>query len=175
MTSALTTQELVVDFQNALSEQENAEVDEPPSLEQFVSWARSAYVDVKPIGCERPQEITIRLVDEAEIRDLNNAYRGKDRPTNVLSFPTEMSDHAESEISQEMDADLLGDILICHAVIVREAAQQAKSVHDHYAHMTVHGLLHLCGHDHQDDLSAEQMEALETRILAQHNIADPYQ
>lgn len=175
MTSALSTQELVVDFQNALSEQENTEVDEPPSLEQFSSWARAAYLNVKPDDCERSQEITIRLVDESEICALNSAYRGKDQSTNVLSFATEMDDHVVPEISQEMDADLLGDILICHAVIVREATQQDKSVHDHYAHMTIHGLLHLCGYDHHDDLSAKQMEALETRILAQHNIADPYQ
>ncbi|MCL4135276.1 UNVERIFIED_CONTAM: hypothetical protein GTU68_031484 [Idotea baltica] len=104
------------------------------------------------------------------MRDLNSQYRGKDKTTNVLSFPFENEFLALAELAP----GLLGDIVICHSVVVEQAAQQNKTVHNHYAHMVIHGLLHLCGFDHQDDEQAEEMEALEVKILAQSNIPNPY-
>jgi len=178
MTSAATSPLLVVDFQTALSDPDAAEAEEPPSAEQLNRWARTAYlntVDSLPLGTNRPCEVTIRLVDEDEIIALNRDYRGKDKATNVLSFPLDMDADLPIELSQEIGSDLLGDIVICHGVIVQEAKQQNKTLSAHYAHMVTHGILHLCGYDHQDERSAAEMELLETRILAENNIANPYQ
>ncbi|MEQ6915938.1 rRNA maturation RNase YbeY [Halomonas aquatica] len=115
---------------------------------------------------EHRQELTIRFVDAEESQVLNRDYRGRDRPTNVLSFPFESP--------PEVDLPLLGDLVICHPVVVREACEQDKSRHAHYAHMVVHGTLHLLGHDHLEDTEAEAMESLEREILASLGIADPY-
>lgn len=171
MTSLSKGHVLTVDIQTALSEQECAESDEPPSAEQLTSWARVAY---DAVGNE-PNEVTIRLCDEVEITNLNREFRGKDKPTNVLSFPVELDDDIPAELYEEIGAGLLGDIVICHCVIAQEAEQQQKTLNDHYAHMVTHGILHLCGYDHQDDVSAEEMESLETLVLAKNNIANPYQ
>lgn len=111
-------------------------------------------------------ELSVRLVDAEESQALNRDYRGKDRPTNVLSFPFENP--------PGVSLPLLGDLVICHPVVVAEAAEQDKSLHDHYAHMVVHGTLHLLGYDHLEDDEAEAMEALEREILAELGIADPY-
>lgn len=111
-------------------------------------------------------EVTIRIVDEAESRDLNNTYRGKDKPTNVLSFPF--------EAPPEVELPLLGDLIICRQVVEREAAEQEKTVEEHWAHMVVHGSLHLLGYDHIEDSEAEEMEALETEIMQSMGYADPY-
>ncbi|WP_373181905.1 rRNA maturation RNase YbeY [Halomonas campaniensis] len=111
-------------------------------------------------------ELTVRLVDAAESQALNRDYRGKDRPTNVLSFPF--------ECPPGVTLPLLGDLVICHPVVAQEAAEQDKSLADHYAHMVVHGTLHLLGHDHLEDEEAEAMEQLEREILAEFGIADPY-
>ena len=159
---------LVVDTQNALSESEFPAAEQPPTAQQLSEWANSAYACV----ADKSSEVTIRLVDESEITQLNRDYRYKDKPTNVLSFPfqTEFDD----ALTDQADFNLLGDIVICHSVIVQEASQQSKSVIDHYAHMVVHGILHLCGYDHHDDVNAEKMEALETQVLAQQQIANPY-
>lgn len=111
-------------------------------------------------------ELTIRLVDEEEGRELNRTWRHKDYATNVLSFPVELPPGVRSP--------LIGDIVICAPVVAREAAEQDKRLRDHYAHLTVHGVLHLLGHDHENDADAERMEKLEVRILAGLGIADPY-
>ena len=112
-------------------------------------------------------EITIRLVDSDESQQLNNQYRGKDKPTNVLSFPF--------EVPTGIELDLLGDLVICAPVIAAEAIEQNKSENAHWAHMVIHGCLHLLGYDHINDQEAEEMEALEIALLAKLNIADPYQ
>lgn len=112
-------------------------------------------------------EITIRLVGSDESQALNRDYRDKDKPTNVLSFPFEMPPGVE-------DVALLGDLVICHAVVAAEAKEQGKSLPHHYAHMVVHGTLHLLGYDHIEDVEAEEMEALERDILSNFGIPDPY-
>lgn len=112
-------------------------------------------------------ELTIRLVDEAEGRELNNTYRHKDYATNVLSFPADVPDDM-------LDIPLLGDLVICVAVVEREAAEQGKSLEAHWAHLVIHGCLHLLGYDHIEDDEAEEMEALERTLLAELGHPDPY-
>lgn len=132
-----------------------------PTEEQIVQWATGA---VQPEGNE--VEMTVRIVDEAESHELNLTYRGKDRPTNVLSFPFECPD--------EMELPLLGDLAICRQVVEREAAEQEKPLMAHWAHMVVHGSLHLLGYDHIEDDEAEEMESLETQIMQGLGFDDPY-
>lgn len=118
-------------------------------------------------------EISFLLTDDAGIRDLNMQYREKDKPTNVLSFPqNEMAagDYDEYE-SEEV---VLGDIICALETIEKEAKEQDKSLYHHFCHMIVHGLLHLQGYDHGTEREAEEMEALETEILADFSIPDPY-
>ncbi|MBY5992728.1 rRNA maturation RNase YbeY [Ferrimonas balearica] len=137
------------------------EADALPDEAQLNRWAALALAD-------RPEaELTIRITDEAESQQLNRDYRGKDKPTNVLSFPF--------EAPPGIELPLLGDLVICAAVVAREAEEQSKAPMDHWAHMVIHGCLHLIGYDHIDDEDAEQMEALERQLLAQLGIADPYQ
>lgn len=112
-------------------------------------------------------EMTIRLVDEAEARELNHTYRHKDYATNVLSFPADVPDEL-------LDIPLLGDLVICVAVVEREAAEQGKSLEAHWAHLVIHGCLHLLGYDHIEDEEAEEMESLERELLAQLGHPDPY-
>ena len=111
-----------------------------------------------------------RIVPEDESAQLNLHYRHKDKPTNVLSFRPELP----SAVLDALEETPLGDLAICAAVVQREAREQDKPEQAHWAHMTVHGLLHLLGHDHEEPQEAEAMEALERRILATQNIADPY-
>ncbi|WP_458525434.1 rRNA maturation RNase YbeY [Onishia taeanensis] len=115
---------------------------------------------------ETRQELTVRFVEVDESQTLNRDYRDRDRPTNVLSFPFESP--------PGLSLPLLGDLVICHAVVVREAREQDKPLAAHYAHMVVHGTLHLLGHDHIEDDEAERMEALERLILSGFDIPDPY-
>jgi probable rRNA maturation factor len=126
------------------------------------------WVDAALRGAKRRKgaELAIRIVDADEGRALNRDYRGKDYATNVLSFP--------AELPPGMNLPLIGDLAICAPVVLREAAEQGKSPRDHWAHLTIHGVLHLLGYDHIVDAEAEAMEALETRILAGLGIADPY-
>lgn len=105
--------------------------------------------------------VALLLADDATLHDLNRRFRGFDKPTNVLSFPAG-------------DGDFLGDIAIAYETCRREAQAQGIAFRDHAAHLIVHGLLHLAGHDHEADEDAERMESLETRILASIGIADPY-
>jgi len=132
-----------------------------PTEQDFRVWTLAALKT-----CSEPVELVIRVVDEAESRDLNRRYRGKDKATNVLSFPFEAPPGIESRH--------LGDVVICAPVVKREALEQGKRASDHWAHMVVHGVLHLCGYDHHSEQDAEEMEALEKRILQHMGIADPY-
>lgn len=109
-------------------------------------------------------DIVVLLTDDTTVQDLNARFRDKDKPTNVLSFP-----------AAESAAPHLGDLVLAHGVCVREAAEQGKSLADHLAHLTVHGVLHLLGRDHEDEEEAEAMEAEERSILASLGVADPYE
>lgn len=134
---------------------------EVPSEQQFQCWATAALTEVNE-DCE----LSIRLVDETESAELNHDYRGKNYPTNVLSFPF------DSPIP--LEPRLLGDLVLCVPVVTKEAAEQNKNLDDHWAHLIVHGCLHLLGYDHIDDAEAEQMEALEIAILQKLDINNPY-
>jgi probable rRNA maturation factor len=123
------------------------------------------------------KEITVRIVDEAEIQQLNQQYRGKDKSTNVLSFPFDMPEFAlpdDVEIDESM-SHFLGDIVICAQVVTQESKEQNKPLSHHWAHMLVHGTLHLLGYDHIEDEEAEEMEGIEIAILQKLAIDDPYQ
>ena len=111
-------------------------------------------------------QVNILIVGSAAGRRFNRQFRGRDYATNVLSFPHERHP-AERDV-------LLGDMVICAPLVAREAREQGKALRDHYAHLTLHGVLHLLGYDHEDDAEATRMEALETRLLARLGIADPY-
>lgn len=147
---------MIIDLQMACEQESDL-----PTAEQIEQWATAA---VQPQSDE--VEMTVRIVDEAESHALNLNYRGKDRPTNVLSFPFECPD--------EVELPLLGDLVICRQVVEREAQEQDKPVMAHWAHMVVHGSLHLLGYDHIEDDEAEEMESLETQIMTGLGFADPY-
>lgn len=134
-----------------------------PSATSFRRWVEAALHGAKR---RKATELSIRIVDADEGRALNRDYRGKDYATNVLSF--------EAGLPPELKLPLIGDMVICAPVVAREATEQGKHARDHWAHLTVHGVLHLLGYDHLVEAEAEAMEALETRILAGLGIADPY-
>ena len=136
--------------------------DSLPTPREFECWVRAA---LEPTG--DTLDMAIRVVDEQEGQQLNNRYRGIDRATNVLSFPFEAPPGIES--------DYMGDLVICAPVVQREAQQQHKPEKHHWAHMVVHGVLHLRGYDHQRDAQAVEMETLEKKILATLGVQDPYQ
>ncbi|WP_315027584.1 rRNA maturation RNase YbeY [Aggregatibacter segnis] len=147
---------MIIDLQIACEQETGL-----PTAEQIEQWATAA---VQPQSDE--VEMTVRIVDEAESHELNLNYRGKDRPTNVLSFPFECPD--------EVELPLLGDLVICRQVVESEAQEQDKPLMAHWAHMVVHGSLHLLGYDHIEDDEAEEMESLETQIMTGLGFADPY-
>jgi len=132
-----------------------------PSQQQFQYWVDTALADYS-----QNTEIVIRIVDEQESAELNQQYRHKQGPTNILSFPVDLPEGVE--------LDLLGDLVVCASVLEREAQQQNKSLTDHWAHIIIHGVLHLLGYDHIEDSDAEEMEALEIAILNKLNINNPY-
>jgi probable rRNA maturation factor len=133
-----------------------------PHARSLRKWARAAM--------PTSGNMTIRVVGAAESRKLNRTWRGKDKPTNVLSFP-----YSEpTAYSLQPTALLLGDLAICAAVVAREAREQGKPLHAHWAHMVVHGVLHLLGYDHLKSRDAKQMEALEVEILSEFGYQDPY-
>ena len=138
-----------------------------PAAASFRKWVAAA-LD----GRIREADLAIRLVDAKEGRALNRHYRGKDYATNVLSFPAEIAEGVK--LPKGVKMPLLGDLVICAPVVAREAQDQGKALNDHYAHLTVHGVLHLLGWDHEDDRDAECMEQLEREILAGLGIEDPY-
>ncbi|WP_028079955.1 rRNA maturation RNase YbeY [Solimonas soli] len=129
-----------------------------PSAEGLRAFARAALP-------KRHGELTIRIVDEAESRAFNRDYRGKDKPTNVLSFGGD---------AEPASKKILGDLVICAPVVAREAIEQGKTSRAHWAHMVVHGCLHLQGYDHEVEADAERMEAREIRILKSLGFPDPY-
>ncbi|MBM95517.1 MAG: rRNA maturation RNase YbeY [Oceanospirillaceae bacterium] len=149
----------VLDLQ--YGEQQNP--DKLPSEEQFSSWCSAALEGI--CSLDEP-ELTIRIVDEAESQQLNGDYRGKYSPTNVLSFPF--------DAPPEIPIPLLGDLIICTSVVEKEAVEQGKTSTAHWAHMVVHGCLHLLGYDHIKDEDADVMENLERQVLASLGFPDPY-
>lgn len=134
-----------------------------PAPASFRQWVAAALWGARR---RKPAEVGIRIVGTQEGQVLNRDYRGKDYATNVLSFP--------AELPPGVNVPLIGDLAICAPVVAREAIEQHKAPRDHWAHLTVHGTLHLLGYDHIEDAEAEAMETLETRILATLGIADPY-
>ena len=119
-------------------------------------------------------EVAVRLTDDAEVQTLNRDFRGKDKPTNVLSFPQVQDDLLEGLANSDDGEILLGDIVLARETCAREAEEKAISIADHATHLIVHGTLHLVGYDHGDDASAGAMEALEVKALASLGIANPY-
>ena len=134
-----------------------------PAPTSFRRWVEAALRGAKR---RKAAELSIRIVGVDEGLALNRDYRSKNYATNVLSFPV--------ELPAAVTAALIGDLAICAPVVLREATEQGKPPRDHWAHLTIHGVLHLLGHDHIDGTEAIAMEALETRILAGLGIADPY-
>jgi probable rRNA maturation factor len=145
---------LTVDIESASSEP-------APEEEDLRKWIRAALSNRRG-----DTEISLRLVDVDEMSQLNEAYRGNSGATNVLSFP--------ADLPAELQLPLLGDIVICAPIVHREALEQGKSANAHWAHMAIHGTLHLLGFDHLEDEEAEVMEALETAILAELHYPCPY-
>ena len=137
-----------------------------PSRSQIRTWVRAAL----DVDGKRGGQITIRFVEPEEGQSLNSDYRGKDYATNVLSFPAELPDG----LPEGVKLPLLGDLVLCAPVVAREAREQGKPLNAHYAHLTVHGVLHLLGWNHEDSREAECMEQLEREILAGLGVEDPY-
>ncbi len=138
-----------------------------PAESDFVKWVDAALsgAGYQPFE-ELPTELSIRIVDSDESQELNHTYRGKDKPTNVLSFPFDGP--------EGIPLALLGDMVICAPVVAQESQEQNKPLQAHWAHMVVHGTLHLLGFDHIEDKEAAEMETLEVQILTKLGFADPY-
>lgn len=146
--------------EDLMSETPESGEDDVPEPALLQTWAQAAYLnDVAAVA-------SMLVTTAEEIQQLNKQYRDKDKPTNVLSFPMESP--------EEVGLCLLGDIVLCAKVIKQEAGEQSKSEISHWAHMVVHGMLHLQGYDHIDDDEAEEMEQLEISILNQLGFDDPY-
>ena len=133
-----------------------------PSQEQFQYWTDSVLSN-----STQDSEIVIRIIDESEMIQFNEQYRGKKGATNILSFPFDVPDGIAS--------NLLGDLLVCAPIVEKEAQLQHKKIEHHWAHLVVHGLLHLLGYDHIENEEAEKMEALEIKILKKIKIKNPYE
>lgn len=140
-----------------------------PKAEQFQLWVDSALNELR-----QPGNLVIRVVDESESAELNSLYRGKSGPTNILSFPFELP--AGVDLGSENDdlTNFLGDLVICSPIVMQEADAQGKPLTDHWAHIVIHGVLHLLGYDHIEEREAEMMEAKEIAILKKLNINNPY-
>ena len=151
---------VVVDVQYAQKEAPDAEA-EIPAPSEFESWVAAALSGRRESG-----ELTIRVVGAAEGTALNETFRRRSGPTNILAFP--------SDSSPDLDVPLLGDLVICAPLVMREAREQYKTPRAHWAHLTVHGTLHLLGYDHDESGRARIMEGLEAEILAGLGFPDPY-
>ena len=154
------TEDLSVDIQVASASRD------VPGDEQIRSWVAAVLAQ---LDFSDTVEVSVRIVDEIESRALNKDYRQKDTPTNVLSFPSGIGDYAPDDEPRP-----LGDIVVCAPVVAAEAVMRGKPEADHWAHLVVHGTLHLLGFDHESDAEAMEMEAIEREILASQGIADPY-
>ena len=136
---------------------------EQPNQQQIQYW-----IDTVLENSEENTEIVVRIVDEQESAQLNENYRHRSGPTNILSFPFEAPE------IEGFTSELLGDLVICAPVLEREAIEQQKNIFDHWAHIIVHGVLHLLGYDHIDETEAEEMENIEIALLKKMNINNPY-
>lgn len=150
----------VIDLQVACS------ADNLPSVEQFQLWIDSTLSSLAEGKSQKIFELTVRLAEIEESQQLNHEYRGKNKPTNVLSFPF--------EVPEGIELNLLGDLIICSDIVKQEANEQNKAIIDHWAHLVIHGCLHLVGFDHISDDEAEEMEAIEISILANLGVNNPY-
>lgn len=148
--------EAIIDLQIAC---DNTDLPQEADLKLWAEKVINAHEDTG-------NEITVRIVTPEESQQLNHQYRGKEKPTNVLSFPFESP--------PELELPLLGDLIVCADVVAQEAIEQNKALKDHWAHMIIHGCLHLLGYDHIEEEEAEEMESLEIELLASLNIKDPY-
>ena len=153
---------MTVDVQFAC---EDAGIPDKESIQSWVELAADRSGRLPP----RDVEFAVRIVGEAEIQTLNQLYRNKDSATNVLSFPAGAIEGLPQDAAHQM-----GDIVVCASVVRDEAVRQSKQLEDHWAHMLIHGALHLLGYDHGEDKEAEEMEHLEVAILESRGIADPY-
>ncbi len=151
-----------IDVQVACSDQET------PDAAEIQAWVQRALAE-SGLALGPEAEVSVRVVDTEEIQTLNRDYRDQDKATNVLSFPAD-----ELAGLPPDEARHLGDIVVCAEVVSREARSQGKPISDHWAHLLVHGTLHLAGYDHQDEAEATVMEGLEQRILGQYGLPDPY-
>ncbi len=148
---------------------ETIEAPSDERLKNIITLALSFEKSLEKSDKNIPIALTLRLTDPEEMQTLNREFRGKDKPTNVLSFPFEMPE------SITLPEWVLGDIAICPEIVMSEAIEQKKSYDDHFAHMVIHGILHLLGYDHEQDDEAVIMEALEIKILEKMGIHNPYQ
>ncbi|MFG1489588.1 rRNA maturation RNase YbeY [Oceanospirillum sp. HFRX-1_2] len=148
--------EAIIDLQIAC---DNTDLPQEADLKLWTEKVLNAHEDTG-------NEITVRIVTPEESQQLNHQYRGKEKPTNVLSFPFESP--------PELELPLLGDLIVCADVVAQEAIEQNKALKDHWAHMIIHGCLHWLGYDHIEEEEAEEMESLEIELLASLNIKDPY-
>lgn len=138
-----------------------------PSIEQCETWLNAG---LEIAGQTKPCSISLSFIEPPDSQSLNRDYRGKDKATNVLSFPAEFP----TELQGQVDNFPLGDIVICAIVVAEEAKTQEKQLSDHWAHLTVHGLFHLLGYQHDTENSAIEMEALEINTLEILGIPNPY-
>ena len=139
-----------------------------PHPSQFKKWVKAIVShDIDKFKAAEDLDLTIRVVDEEEMINLNSKYRNNPKPTNVLSF--------EGQVATEFNYNLLGDIVICANVIEEEARQQNKDLLSHWAHMVIHGVLHLLGYDHEHPVEAEEMEFLEIELMRKLGFASPYE
>lgn len=152
--------QVIIDLQIATDEA----LESYPSLELMTKWATVA---LRTGGRNKDSEITIRMVNSEEIHQLNSTYRHVDRPTNILSFPFELPEGVE-------DLPLLGDLVVCKEVLERECKEQNKTLEEHFAHLIVHGCLHLIGYDHIEEEDAKEMEPLEIKAMEELGYDNPY-
>jgi probable rRNA maturation factor len=146
----------------AVEDERWAELGDPDG---FVRWAVDAIADLSSLADD--SEISLLFADDATVQDLNTTWRGQDKPTNVLSFPAEIPPGHPGPRP-------LGDVVLAYETVAREAAAENKSLRDHAAHLVIHGVLHLLGHDHETDGEADAMEALEIEALSRLGVANPY-
>ena len=149
---------IILDVQHA----SNGQIPSEKQFKQWVELAASAPLNQH----DDEQELTIRIVDNDESQNLNYSYRNKNKPTNVLSFPYEQN--------PGIHVPLLGDLVVCAPIVIQEAAEQEKPLESHWAHMVLHGVLHLLGYDHIQPEDAEEMEQLEVTLMAKLGYANPY-